>query len=118
MVCFSVGEIAKGGQIAEFFDQRGYACIEKANISEEKATELAIEINAEEVISAIDDDGEREVWKVSYIIVHTPSSFSKSSSVSWSTDILRANESQSNSTRLYSDIRWIGISSKSNCAHQ
>jgi hypothetical protein len=63
----SIPEIAKSGQIAEFFDQRGYACIEKTNITEEKATELAIEINAEEVISAIDDDGEREVWKVSLI---------------------------------------------------
>ncbi|CAF0896740.1 unnamed protein product [Adineta steineri] len=58
-----IPEIAKGGQIAEFFDQRGYACIEKANITEEKATELAIEINAEEVIESIDDDGVREVWK-------------------------------------------------------
>lgn len=60
--------MAKGGQIAEYFDQRGYACIEKANVSEEKATELAIEINAEEVVSSIDDDGEREVWKVSDIM--------------------------------------------------
>ncbi|CAF2751901.1 unnamed protein product [Rotaria sp. Silwood2] len=58
-----IPEIAKSGQIAEYFDQRGYACIEKSNIDEEKATELAIEINAEEVIQAIDDDGEREVWK-------------------------------------------------------
>jgi hypothetical protein len=39
--------------------------VEKSNITEEKATELAIEINAEEVIQAIDDDGVREVWKVS-----------------------------------------------------
>ncbi len=61
----SIPEIAKSGQIAEYFDQRGYACVEKSNITEEKATELAIEINAEEVIEAIDDDGEREVWKVS-----------------------------------------------------
>jgi len=58
-----IPEIAKSGQIAEYFDQRGYACVEKSNITEEKATELAIEINAEEVISAIDDDGVREVWK-------------------------------------------------------
>lgn len=62
-VKIGIPEIAKSGQIAEHFDQRGYACIEKSNISEEKATELAIEINAEEVISSIDDDGEREVWK-------------------------------------------------------
>jgi hypothetical protein len=34
-------------------------------LNEEKATELAIEINAEEVIESIDDDGVREVWKVS-----------------------------------------------------
>jgi len=61
-------ELAKSGQIAEFFDQRGYVCIEKSNVNEEKATELAIEINAEEVVQAIDDDGEREVWKVSEII--------------------------------------------------
>ncbi|CAF1023810.1 unnamed protein product [Rotaria sp. Silwood1] len=58
-----IPEIAKSGQIAEYFDQRGYACIEKSNITEEKATELAIEINAEEVIESIDDDGERTVWK-------------------------------------------------------
>lgn len=63
----SIPEIAKSGQIAEYFDQRGYACIEKANVTEEKATELAIEINAEEVIEAVDDDGERTVWKVSFI---------------------------------------------------
>jgi transcriptional/translational regulatory protein YebC/TACO1 len=58
-------ELAKSGQIAEFFDQRGYVCIEKSNVNEEKATELAIEINAEEVVESIDDDGERPVWKVS-----------------------------------------------------
>ncbi|CAF5175403.1 unnamed protein product, partial [Rotaria magnacalcarata] len=58
-----IPEIAKSGQIAEYFDQRGYACIEKADITEDKATELAIEINAEEVIEALDDDGERTVWK-------------------------------------------------------
>ena len=68
LIDFSIPEVAKGGQIAEYFDQRGYACIEKANVSEEKATELAIEINAEEVVSSIDDDGEREVWKVSDIM--------------------------------------------------
>lgn len=62
--CLSIMEVAKSGMIAEHFDQHGYACIEKGQISEEKATELAIEINAEEVISSIDDDGEREVWKV------------------------------------------------------
>ena len=65
----SILEVAKSGQIAEYFDQRGYACVEKSNITEEKATELAIEINAEEVIEAIDDDGEREVWKVSLNVV-------------------------------------------------
>ncbi|CAF3038023.1 unnamed protein product [Rotaria socialis] len=58
-----IPEISKSGQIAEYFDQRGYACIEKADITEDKATELAIEINAEEVIEALDDDGERTVWK-------------------------------------------------------
>ena len=57
-------EIAKSGQIAEHFDQRGYACVEKSNLTEDKATELAIEINAEEVVEGIDDDGVREVWKV------------------------------------------------------
>ncbi|CAF0825789.1 unnamed protein product [Adineta ricciae] len=58
-----IPEVAKGGQIAEYFDQRGYACIEKANVTEDKATELAIEINAEEVVESVDDDGVREVWK-------------------------------------------------------
>ncbi|CAF1137823.1 unnamed protein product [Rotaria sordida] len=59
-----IPEIAKSGQIAEYFDQRDYACIEKSNTNEEKGTKLAIEINAEEVIQAIDDDDdEREVWK-------------------------------------------------------
>jgi len=58
-----IPEINKSGQIAEYFDQRGYACIEKASCNEDKATELAIEINAEEVIESVDDDGVREVWK-------------------------------------------------------
>lgn len=116
MRSFSIPEVAKSGQIAEYFDQRGYACIEKTNVSEEKATELAIEINAEEVISSIDDDGEREVWKVR---VSSPLIFLRNHfSVSWSTGILRSNESQSHSTWLYSHIRWIGIYSKSNCTHQ
>jgi transcriptional/translational regulatory protein YebC/TACO1 len=65
----SISEIAKSGQISEYFDQRGYACVEKAKLTEEKATELAIEINAEEVVEAIDDDGVREVWKV-YRSIH------------------------------------------------
>lgn len=56
-------EVAKSGQIAEHFDQRGYACVEKSQLNEDKATELAIEINAEEVIESIDDDGVTEVWK-------------------------------------------------------
>ncbi|CAF1144304.1 unnamed protein product [Rotaria sordida] len=56
-----IPEIAKSVQIAEYFDQHGYSCIEKSNTNEEKGTKLAIEINAEEVIQAIDDDDdERE----------------------------------------------------------
>ena len=66
-------EIAKSGQIAEFFDQRGYACVEKSTLTEEKATELAIEINAEEVVESIDDDGVREVWKVRLPMPDQPS---------------------------------------------
>lgn len=58
-----IPEVLKAGQMAEFFDQRGYACVEKSQLTEEKATELAIEINAEEVVESIDDDGDREVWK-------------------------------------------------------
>ena len=111
-------DIAKSGQIAEFFDQRGYACVEKSSLTEEKATELAIEINAEEVIESIDDDGVREVWKVSpgfhgrsiqhaFLFLHH--------AVSRSTHVRWADESESNSTGLRSDIRRLGVYSKSDC---
>lgn len=76
--------------------------MEKSNITEDKATELAIEINAEEVIESIDDDGEREVWKVRLILLRRKKrSISKFSIlVSWSTNIFWSNESSFNSTGL------------------
>ena len=107
---FSIPEISKSGQIAEFFDQRGYACVEKSQLTEEKATELAIEINAEEVVEAIDDDGVREVWKVSFISLcffNLPSS--DFIIVSWATNILWSNESQFDPTWLKCDIGWCRI---------
>jgi len=58
-----IPEVMKSGQLSEFFDHRGYVCVEKSAFDEEKATEMAIEINAEEVIEGVDDDGVREVWK-------------------------------------------------------
>ena len=115
-----ITEIAKGGPIAEFFDQRGYACVEKSQLTEEKATELAIEINAEEVAEGIDDDGVREVWKVSrfhrgclpqchlrYFIA-----------VSGSTDVRRPNESGSRSARPHCHVRRRWVYSQSDRTHE
>ena len=81
--------------MAEFFDQRGYACVEKSQLTEEKATELAIEINAEEVVESIDDDGDREVWKVNFSKKNFVFfDFKRANvSVSRATNILRSNES-------------------------
>jgi len=66
-----IPEVMKSGQLSEFFDHRGYVCVEKSTFDEEKATEMAIEINAEEVVETLDDDGVREVWKFLGRPLHT-----------------------------------------------
>ncbi|CAF0873196.1 unnamed protein product [Didymodactylos carnosus] len=55
-------KVSTSGPLMEYFDHRGYACVDKSIFDEEKATELAIEINAEEVTTGYDDNM-NEAWK-------------------------------------------------------